>query len=91
METGRNIPILPRCTHNTPHTDSSLCTFHQQHTPFIPGHTYLCILTCDHSTVFQIVKKYGNMISLEMGGFSTVFLSGLPKIKEALVYQDQNL
>lgn len=88
METGRNIPILPRCTHNTPHTDSSPCKFHQQHTPFIPGHTHVCVFTCDYSTVLQFVKKCGNMISLEMGRLSTVFLSGLPKIKEALVPQD---
>ncbi|XP_049630564.1 cytochrome P450 2J2-like [Suncus etruscus] len=43
-----------------------------------------------HLQVQQIVKKYGNIISLPFGGMHIVLLTGLPLIKEALVHQDQH-
>lgn len=36
------------------------------------------------------MKKYGNVLSLDLGAFSSVVITGLPLIKEALVHQDQN-
>ncbi|XP_065784876.1 cytochrome P450 2J2-like [Muntiacus reevesi] len=38
----------------------------------------------------QIVKKYGNIISLDFGAVHSIVITGLPYIKEALVYQEQN-
>nr|XP_019574892.1 PREDICTED: cytochrome P450 2J2-like [Rhinolophus sinicus] len=42
-----------------------------------------------HISLQQHVKKYGNILSMEVGRFSTVVITGLPLIKEALVHQDQ--
>uniref|UniRef100_A0A671DSJ2 Cytochrome P450 family 2 subfamily J member 2 n=1 Tax=Rhinolophus ferrumequinum TaxID=59479 RepID=A0A671DSJ2_RHIFE len=42
-----------------------------------------------HLSLQQHVKKYGNILSMEVGHFSTVTITGLPLIKEALVHQDQ--
>ncbi|XP_004438690.1 PREDICTED: cytochrome P450 2J2 [Ceratotherium simum simum] len=50
----------------------------------------MCIFNCDYFTVFQFVKKYGNIFSLDFGDLSSVVITGLPLIKEALVHQDQN-
>ncbi|XP_012640601.3 cytochrome P450 2J2-like [Microcebus murinus] len=38
----------------------------------------------------RLVKKYGNLIGLEFGPISTVVITGLPLIKEALVHMDQH-
>ncbi|XP_006200649.1 cytochrome P450 2J2-like [Vicugna pacos] len=38
----------------------------------------------------RLVKKYGNVLSLEFGDWSSVLLTGLPLIKEALVHQGEN-
>ncbi|CAI9152107.1 unnamed protein product [Rangifer tarandus platyrhynchus] len=38
----------------------------------------------------QLVKKYGNIISLDFGAVHSIVITGLPYIKEALVYQEQN-
>ncbi|XP_040834391.1 cytochrome P450 2J1-like isoform X2 [Ochotona curzoniae] len=40
--------------------------------------------------VEKMVKKFGNVISLEMGGSPIMIITGLPLIKEALVQMDQN-
>uniref|UniRef100_A0A671DPX8 Cytochrome P450 family 2 subfamily J member 2 n=1 Tax=Rhinolophus ferrumequinum TaxID=59479 RepID=A0A671DPX8_RHIFE len=42
-----------------------------------------------HLSLQQHVKRYGNILSMEVGHFSTVIITGLPLIKEALVHQDQ--
>lgn len=50
----------------------------------------MCIFSCDYFTVFQLVKKYGNIFSLDFGDVPSVVITGLPLIKEALVHQDPN-
>jgi len=40
-------------------------------------------------TVFQFVKKYGNIFSLDLCALSAVVVTGLPLIKEVLVHQNQ--
>lgn len=60
------------------------------HASFFPGHRDMCIFNCDYLTIFQYVKKYGNVLRLEFGYLSSVVITGLPLIKEALVHKDQN-
>ncbi|XP_049630554.1 cytochrome P450 2J2-like [Suncus etruscus] len=43
-----------------------------------------------HLQVQQMVKKYGNVISLDFGDMYIVLLTGLHLIKEALVHKDQH-
>ena len=50
----------------------------------------MCMYNCDSSTIFQFVKKYGNVFSLDLGTFPSVLITGLPLIKEALVQQGEN-
>lgn len=50
----------------------------------------MCICNYDSSTIFQFMKKYGNIFSLDLGSFPSILLTGLPLIKEALVHQGQN-
>ena len=54
-----------------------------------PGHIDMYILNCD-SSIFQVVKKYGNIIRLDFGVIHSIVITGLPYIKEALVGQEQN-
>ncbi|KAM6219189.1 cytochrome P450 2J2-like [Rhynchocyon petersi] len=44
-----------------------------------------------HLTVQRFVKKYGNLLSLQLGHFRIVLVSGLPLIKEVLAHPDQNI
>ena len=50
----------------------------------------MCIISCDYLTLFQLVEKYGNIFSLQLGDMSLVLITGLPLIKEVLVDQNQN-
>ena len=50
----------------------------------------MCICNYGSSTIFQFMKKYGNIFSLDLGAFSSILLTGLPLIKEALVQQGEN-
>ncbi|XP_037683003.1 cytochrome P450 2J2-like [Choloepus didactylus] len=43
-----------------------------------------------HVQLQQLVKKYGNLVSLEIGDQPLVIVTGLPLIKEVLVHQEQN-
>ncbi|XP_052573872.1 cytochrome P450 2J4-like isoform X3 [Peromyscus californicus insignis] len=43
-----------------------------------------------HLAVQQLVKKYGNVISLDFGIMSSVIISSLPLIKEAFTNLDEN-
>lgn len=54
-----------------------------------PGHIDNYLPNCD-SSIFQIVKKYGSIIRLDFGAVHSILITGLPYIKEALVYQEQN-
>lgn len=45
---------------------------------------------CDCVTIFQFVKKYGNLFCLDLSGKFIIIVSGLPLIKEVLVHMDQN-
>uniref|UniRef100_A0A8C3YIQ4 Cytochrome P450 2J2 n=1 Tax=Catagonus wagneri TaxID=51154 RepID=A0A8C3YIQ4_9CETA len=38
----------------------------------------------------RLVKKYGNVISLDSSAFSSVVITGLPLIREAFVHQDKH-
>ena len=49
----------------------------------------MCICNCNFSTIFQFVKKYGNVFSLDFGTVPSVLITGLPLIKEVLVHQGQ--
>uniref|UniRef100_H0XVE0 Cytochrome P450 family 2 subfamily J member 80 n=1 Tax=Otolemur garnettii TaxID=30611 RepID=H0XVE0_OTOGA len=57
--------------------------------PFL-GNTFTKKFSSNYLTIFQIVKKYGNIVSLEFGSISSVVITGLPLIKEALIHMDQN-
>uniref|UniRef100_A0A452FPH1 Cytochrome P450 family 2 subfamily J member 30 n=1 Tax=Capra hircus TaxID=9925 RepID=A0A452FPH1_CAPHI len=43
-----------------------------------------------HLVLQEFMKKYGNIFSLDLGAFSSILLTGLPLIKEALVHQGEN-
>ncbi|XP_046518344.1 cytochrome P450 2J2 [Equus quagga] len=43
-----------------------------------------------HLALQRLVKKYGNIFSLDFGDVPSVVITGLPLIKEALVHQDPN-
>uniref|UniRef100_A0A8C2LJG3 Cytochrome P450 2J3 n=1 Tax=Cricetulus griseus TaxID=10029 RepID=A0A8C2LJG3_CRIGR len=43
-----------------------------------------------HLTIQQLVKKYGNVISLDFGIMSSVIISSMPLIKEAFTHLDDN-
>ncbi|XP_004483926.2 cytochrome P450 2J2-like [Dasypus novemcinctus] len=43
-----------------------------------------------HLKLQQLVKKYGNLLSLQFGDLNLVTVTGLPLIKEVLVHQEQN-
>ncbi|XP_052032755.1 cytochrome P450 2J4-like isoform X1 [Apodemus sylvaticus] len=43
-----------------------------------------------HLGIQPFVKKYGNLISLDFGAISSVVITGLPLIKEALTGMEQN-
>ena len=40
--------------------------------------------------MFQLVKKYGNVMSLDFGIMSSVIVSSLPLIKEAFTQLEEN-
>ncbi|GAB1288647.1 Cytochrome P450, family 2, subfamily j, polypeptide 7 [Apodemus speciosus] len=44
-----------------------------------------------HLEIQPLVKKYGNIISLDFGNISSVIISGLPLIKEAFSSMEKNL
>ncbi|XP_004484589.1 cytochrome P450 2J2-like [Dasypus novemcinctus] len=43
-----------------------------------------------HLKLQELVKKYGNLLSLQFGYLNGVTVTGLPLIKEVLVHQEQN-
>ncbi|CAO2588146.1 Cytochrome P450 2J3, partial [Lemmus lemmus] len=43
-----------------------------------------------HMGVQQLVKKYGNVISLDFGIMSSVIVSSLPLVKEAFTQLEEN-
>ncbi|XP_027630173.1 cytochrome P450 2J2 isoform X2 [Tupaia chinensis] len=43
-----------------------------------------------HLQLQRFVKKYGNLMSLQLGDVSSVVISGLPLIKDVLVHMDTN-
>lgn len=55
-----------------------------------PWYHGITLLNCDYWNVFQFVKKYGNLISLDFGSISIVIITGLPLIKEAFIDMEQN-
>ncbi|XP_072831834.1 cytochrome P450 2J2-like [Vicugna pacos] len=50
----------------------------------------MCVFNYDCFAIFQFVKKYENVLMLEVGDWSSVVITGLPLIKEAFVHQGQN-
>ncbi|ELW61444.1 V-type proton ATPase subunit G 1 [Tupaia chinensis] len=57
--------------------------------PFV-GHLLLVDFEQAHLKLQKYVKKYGNLLSLEIGDMSSVLISGLPLIKETLTHMEQN-
>nr|XP_048309060.1 cytochrome P450 2J2-like isoform X4 [Myodes glareolus] len=57
--------------------------------PFI-GNLLQLDMEKPHLAVQQLVKKYGNVISLDFGIMSSVIVSGLPLIKEAFTHLEEN-
>ncbi|XP_049992348.1 cytochrome P450 2J4-like isoform X9 [Alexandromys fortis] len=57
--------------------------------PFI-GHLLQLDMEKPHLGVQQLVKKYGNVISLDLGIKSSVVVSSLPLIKEAFTHLEEN-
>ncbi|KAM7324686.1 hypothetical protein ACRRTK_016991 [Alexandromys fortis] len=47
--------------------------------------------TSNYWNMFQLVKKYGNVISMDFGIMSSVIVSSLPLIKEAFTHLEENL
>uniref|UniRef100_A0A8C6QPY6 Cytochrome P450 2J6 n=1 Tax=Nannospalax galili TaxID=1026970 RepID=A0A8C6QPY6_NANGA len=60
----------------------------QLHTCWTPRHTGP--LYCVHLNLFQLVKKYGNVVSMDLGTMPSVVISGLSLIKETFTHLDQN-
>ncbi|XP_003411201.2 cytochrome P450 2J2-like [Loxodonta africana] len=58
--------------------------------PFLGNFFVLGFEKPPHVVLQKLVKKYGNLLSLEFGTLHTVTVSGLPLIKEVLANQDQN-
>nr|XP_031539977.1 cytochrome P450 2J2-like [Vicugna pacos] len=57
--------------------------------PFV-GHLFHLDFKKVHLSLQRFVKKYGNVLRLEFGDLSSVVITGLPLIKEALVHQGEN-
>ncbi|KAL1776170.1 cytochrome P450 2J3 isoform X1, partial [Sigmodon hispidus] len=57
--------------------------------PFL-GNMLLADFEKPHLVVQPLVKKYGNVMSLEFGNISSVLISSLPLIKEAFTHLDEN-
>ncbi|XP_006974087.1 cytochrome P450 2J4-like isoform X1 [Peromyscus maniculatus bairdii] len=57
--------------------------------PFL-GNIFQIDFKQPHLAVQQLVKKYGNVISLDVGIMSSVIISSLPLIKEAFTHLDEN-
>ncbi|KAM8788921.1 cytochrome P450 2J2-like isoform 1-T1 [Rhynchonycteris naso] len=57
--------------------------------PFI-GNIFYLGFKHPHLTIQKYVKKYGNIVAMEIGIWPAVIVTGLPLIKEALVHQDRN-
>uniref|UniRef100_A0A8C8TG39 Cytochrome P450 2J3-like n=1 Tax=Peromyscus maniculatus bairdii TaxID=230844 RepID=A0A8C8TG39_PERMB len=57
--------------------------------PFV-GNIFQMNFKQPHLAVQQLVKKYGNVISLDFGIMSSVIISSLPLIKEAFTNLDEN-
>ncbi|XP_028711581.1 cytochrome P450 2J3-like isoform X3 [Peromyscus leucopus] len=57
--------------------------------PFV-GNIFQIDFKQPHLAVQQLVKKYGNVISLDFGIMSSVIISSLPLIKEAFTNLDEN-
>nr|KAF6504546.1 cytochrome P450 family 2 subfamily J member 2 [Rousettus aegyptiacus] len=56
----------------------------------IVGNSFQLDFHQSHLSIQRYVKKYGNVLRLEFGYLSSVVITGLPLIKEALVHKDQN-
>ncbi|KAM6124086.1 cytochrome P450 2J4-like [Pterocles gutturalis] len=57
--------------------------------PFV-GHLYLMNFRDPQSMMQKLIKKYGDIFSLEVGRTSFVFINGLRMVKEVLVNQVEN-
>lgn len=78
--------------HTTLHTQTPLYvrSISNIHPSFLDTHTcaYLPVII---PLFFRLWRNMGTWLAWKWVDFLQFFLSGLPKIKEALVYQDQNL
>jgi hypothetical protein len=60
------------------------------HIPAIPERTDVGTLNFVYFTIFQFVKKYGNIFSLEFAYIHSVLITGLPLRKEVFTNTEQN-
>lgn len=59
--------------------------------PAISGNTDTGTLNYNSWYVFQFVKKYGDIFSLNLGDVSSVIITGLPLIKEVFTHMEENI
>lgn len=58
--------------------------------PAIPAHTDMDSLSYNYWNIFQFVKKYGNILSLDFANIPSVVVTGLPVIKEVFTQLEPN-
>ena len=76
--------------HSLRNKDLSIWLPFATHMSAIPGHRDMSTLAANYWNMFQLVKKYGNVISLDFGIKSSVIVSSLPLIKEAFTHLEEN-
>lgn len=59
--------------------------------PAIPGYKEIATLNNNSCYIFQFVKKYGNVLSLNFGNVTSVVVTGLPLIKKAFTHMEQDI
>ena len=76
--------------HSLRNKDLSIWLPFATHMSAIPGQSGMSLPTSNYWNMFQLVKMYGNVVSLDFGIMSSVIVSGLPLIKEAFTHQEEN-
>lgn len=59
--------------------------------PAIPGYREIATLNNNSWYIFQFVKKYGNVLSLNFGNVTSVVITGLPLIKKVFTNMEQDI
>ena len=78
--------------HISPLTETSqLNPISYTHFPAILGNTDTGTLNYNSWYIFQFVKKYGNIFSLNLGDVNSIMVTGLPLIKEVFTHMEENI